>query len=168
MTCSLENEETMGPTLEKAIHDLSLRMRLMRAVQEDQAGADALSERETLILQQVAEQGPVSISQIAECWPNLSDSTISMTVTGLWRNRGLVTKTINPDNQRVTLVELSDKGRVELDKAMQQRRERFQALFDAMNVSDEEKQVLIRVCQRGVTYLDTLLGMDKSDAAANH
>lgn len=152
----------MGPTLEKAINDLGLRMRLLRAMQEDQGEEGALSERETLILQQLAEQGPVSVSQIAEAWPNLSDSTISMTVTKLWRKHGLVTKTIRPDNQRITMVELSDKGRAELDTIMQQRSQRIQVLFDAMNVSDEEKQVLIRVFQRGVVFLDKMLGFDKT------
>ncbi len=151
----------MGPDLEKAIQELSLRMRLIRAIQEDQAAEDALSERETLILQQLAEQGQVSISQIAEVWPNVSESTISTTVTKLWRNRGLVTKTINPDNQRVTMVGLTEKGKEELQKVMKQRTERFQALFKAMNVSDEEKEVLVNVCQRGVKFFDKMLGFDK-------
>lgn len=151
----------MGPNLEKAVNDLSLRMRLMRAIQEDQAEEGALSERETLILQQLAEQGPISVSQIADAWPNLSDSTISMTVTKLWRKHGFVTKTINPDNQRVTMVELSEKGKAELETIMAQRSERFKALFDAMNVSEEEKQVLIRVCERGVEFLDSMLGFAK-------
>ena len=151
----------MGPTLEKAITDLSLRMRLMRALQEGQGEEGALSERETLILQQLAEQGPISVSQIAEAWPNLSDSTISMTVTKLWRKHGFVTKTIQPDNQRVTMVELSEKGKAELATIMKQRTERFQALFDAMDVSEEEKEMLIRVCVRGVAFLDKMLGFDK-------
>ena len=151
----------MGPDLEKAIQELSLRMRMIRAIQEDQAAEGALSEREALILQQLAEQGPMSVSQIAESWPDVSESTISMTITKLWRKRGLVTKTINPDNQRVTMVELSEKGKAELDAIFKQRSERFQALFKAMNVSPEEKQMLINVCQRGVTFLDKMLGFEK-------
>ncbi len=151
----------MGPDLEKAIQDLSLRMRMIRAIQEDQAAEGALSEREALILQQLADQGSMSVSQIADCWPNVSDSTISMTITKLWRKRGLVTKTINPENQRVTMVELSEKGKAELGGIMKQRTERFQALFKAMNVSDEEKQMLINVCQRGVVFLDKMLGFEK-------
>ena len=151
----------MGPDLEKAIQELSLRMRMIRAIQEDQAAEGALSEREALILQQLAEQGPMSVSQIAESWPDVSESTISMTITKLWRKRGLVTKTINPDNQRVTMVELSEKGKAELDAIFKQRSERFQALFKAMNMSPEEKQMLINVCQRGVTFLDKMLGFEK-------
>ena len=151
----------MGPNLEKAVNDLGLRMRMIRAMQEEQAEEGALSERETLILQQLAEQGPISVSQIAEAWPNLSDSTISMTVTKLWRKHGLVTKTIKPDNQRVTLVELSEKGKAELEIIMKQRNHRLQVLFEAMNVSDEEKEILVRVFQRGVEYLDKMLGFEK-------
>jgi DNA-binding MarR family transcriptional regulator len=151
----------MGPELEKALQDLSLRMRMIRAIQEDQPGHDALTEREALILQQLADQGAQSVSQISDSWPNVSDSTISMTITKMWRKRGLVTKTINPDNQRVTMIELTDKGKAELQKVLKQRTERLQALFKAMNVSPEEKQMLINVCNRGVKFLDQMLGLEK-------
>lgn len=144
----------MGPELEKVINDLAFRMRMLRAFQEDQSGEGSLSEREVLILQQLAEQGPLSVSQIAEAWPSVSDSTISMAITKLWRKRGLVTKTIDPGNQRVTMVELSEKGKAELDTVMKQRNERFQMFFHAINVSEEEKQVLIQVFQRAVDFMD--------------
>lgn len=134
---------------------------MIRAIQEDQPGQDALTEREALILQQLADQGPQSVSQISDSWPNVSDSTISMTITKMWRKRGLVTKTINPDNQRVTMIELTDKGRAELQKVLKQRTERLQALFKAMNVSPEEKEMLINVCNRGVKFLDQMLGLEK-------
>jgi len=151
----------MGPNLEKAIHELSLRMRLIRAVQEDQRPEESLTERESLILQQLAEQGPMSVSQVAEAWPNVSESTISMTLTKLWK-RKLVSKTISPDNQRVTLVDLGEKGRTELAKVLEQRSERFQALFKAIQVTPEERDVLIRICQRGVEFLDNVLGFGRT------
>lgn len=154
----------MGPDFEKAIHEFSLRMRLFRALQEEKASEGSLTERETLILQQVAEQGPLNISQIAESWPNVSESTISMTITRMWREKRLVSKTINPDNQRVTFVELTDKGRREIDKIRQQRTERFQALFKALQLTDEEKDVLIRVLKRGSNYMDQMLGFNSKDA----
>ena len=151
----------MGPDLEKAIHDLSLRMRLIRAIQEDQRPEDTLSERESLIIQQVAEQGPMSVSQIAEAWPNVSESTVSMTLTKLWK-RKLVSKTISPDNQRITLIDLTEKGRDELEKCLKHRSERFQALFKAIQVTPEERDVMIRICQRGVAFLDNLLGLSRT------
>ena len=147
----------MGPDLEKAIHELSLRMRLSRVMQEDQQPEEALTEREALIVQQLAEQGPMSVSQIAEAWPNVSESTISMTLTKLWK-RKIVSKTISPENQRITLIDLTDKGRDELANILRQRGERFQALFKAIQVTPDEREVLIRICQRGVAFLDNVLG----------
>ena len=150
----------MGPDLQKVLNEFTLRMRLMRAFFQEQTGEETLSERETLILQQLAERGPLSVSQISENWPNVSDSTISMAVTKLWRDRGLVTKTIHPSNQRITMVGLSEKGKKELDAIMKQRNERFQMFFEAINVSEEEKEVLIRIFRRGVQYMDKMLGFE--------
>jgi DNA-binding MarR family transcriptional regulator len=146
----------MGPDLEKVINDLSLRMRQIRAMQEDQNPKGALTERESLILQQVSEHGPLPVSQIAQVWPDISESTISITLTKLWKQK-LVSKTISPDNQRVTLVDLTDKGRTELTKILEQRRQRFQVFFDAIQVTPEEKEVLVRVFERGVSFLDQTL-----------
>jgi DNA-binding MarR family transcriptional regulator len=147
----------MGPEFEKAINELSLRMRMIRAIQEDAAPSGALSERETLILQLLGERGQMTVTQIAEAWPNVSESTISMTITKLWRKRGLVSKTISPENQRVTQVELTAKGKKELEAILVQRNDRLKALFDSIHMTDEEKQVLISVCQRGVKMLDQFL-----------
>lgn len=147
----------MGPEFEKAINELSLRMRMIRAIQEDSAPSGALSERESLILQLLGERGQMTVTQIAEAWPNVSESTISMTITKLWRKLGLVSKTISPENQRITLVDLTAKGKKELETILAQRSERLKALFDSIHMTDEEKQVLISVCQRGVKMLDRFL-----------
>ena len=151
----------MGPELEQAVHELALRMRMIRAIQEDMAPAGSLTEREALIMHLLKERGQMTVTQIAEAWPNVSESTVSMTITKLWRKLGLVSKTIDPENQRVTLVELTDKGRVELETIFHQRSQRIKALFDSINTTDEEKEVLISVCQRGVKALDQFLSSVK-------
>lgn len=150
----------MGPELEKAVHELALRMRMIRAIQEDAAPAGALTERESLILHLLNERGQMTVMQIADAWPNVSESTISMTITKLWRKLGLVSKTIDPNNQRVTLVELTDKGRTELENIFKQRSQRIKALFDSINMTPEERQTLIDICQRGVKVLDQFLGSE--------
>lgn len=150
----------MGPDLEKAMNELSFRMRLIRASQEEHLFQE-ISERESLILQQLYEQGPLSISEIAGAWPNVSESTISLTITKLWKDKGLVSKTINPENQRVTIVELTDKGKKELELILKQRSERLSTLFKAINVTPEEKAALIRICQKGVKFLDEHLGIKR-------
>jgi DNA-binding MarR family transcriptional regulator len=150
----------MGPEFEKAIHELSLRMRMIRAVQEGDS-QDSLNEREALILQQLLERDVMTVSEIAQSWPNVSESTISMTITRLWREKGLVSKTINPKNQRVTIIKLTEKGRQEIQKWLKQQGERFNALFHAINVTPEEKEVMIRICERGSRFLDQYLGTMK-------
>ncbi|MCI0498207.1 MAG: winged helix DNA-binding protein [Planctomycetales bacterium] len=149
----------MGPELEKAINELSLRMRMLRAIQEDAAPSGAITERESLILQLLGEQGQMTVTQIASAWPNVSESTISMTITKLWRKRGLVSKTIDPQNQRVTRVELTEKGKKELETILRQRSQRIQAVFNSIQMTDPERTALIRVCQKGVEVLDQYLGM---------
>ncbi len=146
----------MGPELKKAIQDLSLRMRLIRAAQEGEASTN-LTEREALILQQLLERSEMTVSEIAESWPNVSESTISLTITRLWREKGLVSKTIKPDNQRITLVQLTDKGRQTIQKYLEQQTERFNALFHAIHVTPEEKDALIRICTRASKFLDEYL-----------
>lgn len=156
----------MGPELEKAITELSLRMRLIRAVQEGDE-QEMLSEREALIMQQLLERGTMTISEIAESWPNVSESTISMTITRLWREKQFVSKTIKPENQRITIVGLTEKGKKEIEKYLKQRSERFSALFRAINVTPEEKEMLIRICRRGVGFLDDFLGLKNEQSVSN-
>ena len=147
----------MGPDLEKAILGVSLRMRILRAQQEGGAPA-ALGERETLLLEMVSEHGKMTVLQIAAAYPGVSESTISTTVTKLWREK-MVSKTINPENQRITFVELTEKGKKVLDVIKKQRAERFNELFHAIKVSDEEREVFTRVLNRAIDYFDKHLGM---------
>jgi DNA-binding MarR family transcriptional regulator len=153
----------MGPEFEKAINELSLRMRMIRAIQEDSEPSDALTEREALILQLLGERGQMTVSQIADAWPNVSESTISMTITKLWRELKLVSKTISPENQRVTLVELTDKGKAELETILSQRNQRISVLFDSINTTEQEKKVLVDICRRGVSFLDQFLSQNKAE-----
>ena len=96
----------------------------------------------------------MAVSEIASAYPEVSESTISTTVTRLWRDKGLVSKTISPANQRVTIVQLTDMGKVALETAMKQRTQRMNALFLAIQVTDEEKEVLVRVINRATNYFD--------------
>ncbi|RKY12396.1 MAG: hypothetical protein DRP52_04700, partial [Planctomycetota bacterium] len=40
-----------------------------------------------------------------------SDSTISVNITKLWREKRMVSKTKDPENQRTTIVELTEAGK---------------------------------------------------------
>ena len=70
----------MGPDLEKVIHEISLRMRLLRSRQEE-TGSESLTDREIMLLELLDEHGKMTVSQIAVSYPGVSESTISTGVT---------------------------------------------------------------------------------------
>ena len=152
----------MGPNLEKAILELSLKMRLLKALQEDKSPSENLTERDVMILQLLNERDKMTVSQIAAADPSASDSTISTNITKLWRDKKLVSKTISPENQRTTIVELTDKGKKAIELANQQRAERFKTLFQAIEVTDDEKQVLLNILTRAIAFFDKHLGLNKN------
>ncbi len=154
----------MGPDLEKSIHELSMRMRLIKAAQEDKS-PDELSERDVFLLQLLDGRNKMAVSEIASAYPEVSESTISTAVTRLWRDKGLVSKTISPANQRVTIVQLTDMGKAALETEMQQRTQRMNSLFLAIQVTDEEKEILVRVFNRATNFFDEHLEL--RNGAAN-
>lgn len=154
----------MGPELEKVMRELGLRMQLLRASQDD-GKASGLCERDALILGLLAERGKMTVSEIMAAEPTVSESTISVYVTKLWR-RKLVTKTISPDNQRVTIVELTKKGREAIEVYDSQKSERFRMFFEAINVTDEEQDVLVRVFGRATGFFDKFLSFTKEKSQA--
>jgi DNA-binding MarR family transcriptional regulator len=153
----------MPVELGKLIDDLGMRMRLMRAVQENGGEIAELSERDILLLELLDSRGRMTVSEIMAAYPHVSESTISTNITRLWRDRKLVYKAINPDNQRVTFVEITEKGKEMLKGVRQLRAERLAALFRGMNFTDEERQVMERLTSRAVEYFDEYLGLRKKE-----
>jgi DNA-binding MarR family transcriptional regulator len=141
----------MGPDLTKAIHEISLRMRLLRAVQEEKSSAEGLTERDVIILELLNERGKMTISQIAQAYPAISDSTISTNITRLWR-----------DDKMTTIVELTEKGKKAIELIKAQRAERYQTLFNAINVTSDEKVVFTRILTRAIAFFDEYLGLNKT------
>jgi len=149
----------MGPDLAKVIQELSSRMRHLKATQEDKVSAGNLTERDLMILGLLNENGKMAVSQISAADPTASESTISTTITKLWRDKKMVTKTISPENQRTTIVELTDKGKKAIEVYNKQRDERFKTLFDAINVTEPEKEVMTKVLSLAITFFDKHLGV---------
>ncbi len=143
-----------------AILGLSRRMWTLKATQEDQTFEGAVGERELMILGLLKEKGTMSVSEIAETIPNVSYSTISTDITKLWRDKKMVNKAIDPDNQRVTLVELTDKGQKAAELIQKKRNERMNQLYEALNTTKEEEEVIIRVSNRAIEHFDKLLGLN--------
>jgi DNA-binding MarR family transcriptional regulator len=151
----------MGPDLEKAIHEVSLRMRLIRAQQDDETSTDSLTEREELIIRLLYERGTMTVSEIAAATPHVGYSTISTTITKLWREKKMVSKTISPQSQRVTIIELTKRGVETETKLLKKQSERYQTLITALGLSAEEKDLLNRIIKRAVTFFDKHMGISK-------
>ena len=148
----------METVLLNAIQELSTRMRLLKVMQEDKSSINDLSDREIMILGLLSHHSEMSVSQIAAADPTASESTISTTITKLWRDKKMVSKNISPESQRVTIVTLTDHGKEALDTVMQQRSDRFKALIKALKVTEHERDVLIDVCTRSVKFMDSHFG----------
>lgn len=146
----------MGPDLTKVMLEFNLRMMLLKTIQEEFQPSTGLSERDTIILSLLDIKGSMTVSEITGLAPKGSGSTISTDITKLWKKK-LVSKTICPDNQRVTIVDLTEKGRKAMEVLNAQRAKRFQMFFDAINATQEEKDVLIRLFLKGSAFLDKQL-----------
>ena len=116
--------------------------------------------RDLVILALLDQHGRMNVSAIANAYPNVSESTISTTISRLWKKLGLVSKTINPQNQRETFVELTNKGKAVVAEQMRLRTERYRLLLEALNVDAEEQQVLIRILERAIKFFDSKIGLD--------
>lgn len=152
----------MKNKLSHAISELSLRMRLIKSLQEEKSSSEELSDRDMLLLEMINKAGKMTVSQIASLHPNISESTISTTITRLWRDNKVVSKTIDPDNQRVTNVELTEKGKKQLEIYASHQEERYKAMFAAMQMSDDEAEVLLNIVSRALKVFDSKLSQDKA------
>ena len=146
----------MGTDLTKVLLEFNLRMMLLKTIQEESQPSTDISERDSIILSLLDTKGAMTVSEITSLAPKGSGSTISTTITKLWKKK-LVSKTICPDNQRVTMVDLPETGRKAMEVLNSQRAKRFQMFFDAINATQEEKDVLLRIFLRGVAFLDKQL-----------
>jgi DNA-binding MarR family transcriptional regulator len=154
----------MRPEVTEAILGLSKRMLTMKAIQEGKADTGGIGEREFLILSLLKGKGKMTVSEIAEAEPSVSYSTISTDITRLWRDKKMVTKTVDPDNQRSTIIELTETGRKFVELRQKQKKERFQKLYDALDTTKQEEETLLKVINRAINYFDNYLAGSNSQA----
>ena len=152
----------METELAKLLDELGLRMRLLKATQEAISEGEDLSERDILILELLNSRGQMTVSEVIAAYPQVSESTISTDITKLWRNK-LVSKTTNPDNQRITFVGMTQKGKETLDDIRKSRYQRLATLVLAMDFTPDEAQVMRRLTSRAISFFDEFLGLKKKE-----
>jgi len=158
----------MKEVTEKMIYDMAFRVRLYIASNlSEEKRLNDLSEREALILELIGTKGSMSISEIGNFYPKVSNSTISTTITRLWKDKKLVDKTILPENQRITTVNLTGKGRTVLEKIMKNQSDALNTVTTSLGLSVEQGESFQYILEHAIGYFDELLGLalNESDAA---
>jgi len=149
---------------ESMIYDMAFRVRLYIASKlADEKRIKDLSERETLLLQLVGTTGRMSISEICNFYPRVSSSTISTTITKLWKEKKLVDKNILPENQRITTVNLTDKGQEVLEEIKKSQSDVFNTVTTSLGLSADQNESFQMVLKSAIGFFDDMLGLELNE-----
>jgi DNA-binding MarR family transcriptional regulator len=149
----------MGENTEKLIYKLAFRVRLYTASRVLNKKVADLTDRETLILELIGMQDSMSISEIGNLYPKVSNSTISTTITKLWKDKKLVDKKILPENQRVTIVSLTEKGQKVLTEIMHTQADAFSTITESLGLVSDQVEHFQQFLINAVDFFDKTLGL---------
>jgi DNA-binding MarR family transcriptional regulator len=157
----------MKEVTETMIYDMAFRVRLYIASKlSEEKRLNDLSEREALILELIGTRCSMSISEIGNFYPKVSNSTISTTITKLWKDKKLVDKKILPDNQRVTTVNLTEKGQTVLEKVKKNQSAVFNTVTASLGLSVEQTESFQYILEHAIGYFDEMLGLELNQGSA--
>ena len=157
----------MKKDTETMIYDMAFRVRLyIASMLSEERRANDLSEREALILELIGTKGSMSISEIGNFYPKVSNSTISTTISKLWKDKKLVDKKILPENQRVTTVNLTEKGHAVLEQIKKNQSDVFNTVTTSLGLTVEESESFHFILENAIDYFDELLGLELAESSA--
>jgi DNA-binding MarR family transcriptional regulator len=149
----------MSEDLGILIREFGSRMKIVRTIHAIHAEAPDVSEKETFLLELLRQRRKMTISEMRRFLPGIAESTMSVEISKLSKRRGWVRKSINPDNERERLVELTSKG-LSLLSAMNEVNSRSHAiLMRAIKMTPQEAEVCASVLRRAVPALDREIEM---------
>ncbi len=147
----------MDKSLNGLLYELTLRVRVLKASRESDKSS-VLTRREELLLEIIGLRGQSSVSSIRASYPSVTLSSISSSITALWKKK-LVEKQINPDDQRLTMIRLSDKGKEVLAGIRKEQKIMLGKLAESLNLSREQEVLLKELLTRSINYFDQNLEM---------
>jgi DNA-binding MarR family transcriptional regulator len=157
----------MKEVTESMIYDMAFRVRLYLAAKlSEEKRVSDLSDREALLLELIGAKGIMSISEISNFYPKVSNSTISTTITKLWKVKKLVDKSILPENQRITTVRLNDKGREILGQIKQKQSDVFTTVAKSLGLNAEQNESFHAILESSIGFFDELLELRLNEPAA--
>jgi DNA-binding MarR family transcriptional regulator len=101
----------------------------------------------------------MSISEIGSLYPSVSNSTISTTITKLWKDKKLVDKRILPENQRVTTVTLTEKGQKVLSEIRRTQSDVFSTVTISLGLSPDQVENFQGILKNAIGFFDKTLGL---------
>src|SRR5210317_2674103 len=149
----------MAKSIESLIYDMAFRVRLYMASKISEQKVGDLSDRESPIIEIVGMKGSMSISEIGSLYPTVSNSTISTTITKLWKDKKLVDKKILPENQRVTTVSLTEKGKKVLEEIKRTQSEVFGTVTVSLGLSPDQVGHFQDLLENAIDFFDKTLGL---------
>jgi len=154
----------MKEVTEMMIYDMAFRVRLYIASKlSEEKRVHDLSDREALILELIGTKGNMCISEICNFYPRVSNSTISTTITKLWKEKKLVDKIILPENQRITTVRLTDKGRKMLKQIKEKQSDVFTTVAKSLGLNPEQNESFHQILASSIGFFDELLELRLND-----
>ena len=136
------------------LYELSLRVRVLRASRESHADKSSdLKPREELLLQIIGLMEESSVSSIRALYPSVTLSSISSAITGLWKKK-LVEKHVSPDDQRLTMIRLSEKGKEVLTGIRKSQKMMLGRVAESLNLTEEQGVLLKDLLVRSINYFD--------------
>jgi DNA-binding MarR family transcriptional regulator len=150
----------MKEVTEGMIYDMAFRVRLYIAAKlSEEKRINDLSDREALLIELIGTKGNMSISEISNFYPKVSNSTISTTITKLWKEKKLVDKNILPENQRITTVSLNDKGLEILEQIKQKQSDAFTTVAKSLGLNAEQNESFHSILESSIGFFDELLDL---------
>jgi DNA-binding MarR family transcriptional regulator len=101
---------------------------------------EALSLTSALALSRLNEQGPIRLTTLAAA-EGISQPSMTQLIQRLER-QGLATRINDPEDGRVTLVNITNAGRALMDDRRRDRRDRLAELLNALSPEDEAALIL--------------------------
>lgn len=151
--------EQMGKSTETLIYDMAFRVRLYMASRVSEQKVADLTDRESLIIEMLGIKGSMSISEIGSLYPAVSNSTISTTITKLWKDKKIVDKKILPENQRVTTVTLTEKGEQVLEEIKRAQAEVYSTIAVSFGLSPDQVDYFHDILKNAINFFDDTLGL---------
>jgi DNA-binding MarR family transcriptional regulator len=153
-------ENNMKEATEMMIYNLAFRVRLYMASKLSiENRLNDLSDREALLLELIDTKGSMCISEISHFYPKVSNSTISTTISRLWKEKKLVDKNVLPENQRITTVNLTAEGRKILGEIKKNQINVYNTVAKALGLYAEKHKSFQQILENSIGFFDELLGL---------